>query len=961
MSVLHRLRVLLVIAGKRLVAHPGLAAATILGLAVAVAVMMSIPIYAEATSHRMFVQSIAPGTVRSGEIPPSTFLFRYDGSIHGARNWKEFADLDHYLTYDAGPALNLSLHQVVRYVTTEPFGLFADEASSFENAESPLDWVSLGFVSGLEERIMITEGRFPEAIPDSADTALEILVHEDLASQLGAQAGETYIAFIRTQSDDGSPRNVEIPVRFAGFWLPTDPRDTYWFYAPQVFTERLLVSEEAFVATVSSELTKEVYTAVWHLVFDGQDIHHASAGPLIRRTRSVQQRAATLLPNVSLARSPLEALLEYQRSVYLLTLRLYAFSIPIVGLIFAFIILTASLSTDRQRNEIAVLRSRGAQISQMIGAAALEGSLQGALALAISLPISIWIASVIGQTHGFMDFDRCRDTLHISATPAALRFGLLAVMIGVAAQLLPALDAAHQTIVSHRWQRCRILRRPWWQRVWLDLLLLLPAGYGAYLLRNQGRVAVLASQFDRAPFENPLLFLVPALGLFALTLVSLRLLPLLMWFAVQVAARRNSVAPLMAARHLARTPGLYTAPLILLVFTLSLAMFTASLAYTLDRHLQDKVYYRVGADLRFVERGEVRDLEHGVEIFEPSESAAPTPTQLQWHFLPATDYLQAPGIRAVARVATYPAVPSIAPPRQNGVYMGLDRAAFPQISYWRSDFASDSLGALMNQLAKQRAGVLVPETFLEDSILRIGDIMQIEITAHGQRTVMDLTIVGAFHYFPTWYPSEGPLFIGDLDYFFEQAGQQLPYEVWTSLSPETNIQQLVDEHLALFSYDWIAPSLMVAEQQDLPERQGLFGVLSIGFSGAAMLTVVGFLLCALHSFQRRAVEFGVLRAIGASKGQMAAMLAWELGALILIGGGLGTVLGGFVSRFYIPYLQIGVEEAAQVPPYIVDIAWLQMIRVYLLFGGLFVVALLALVMMLQRLRIIEAVKLGDSA
>ncbi len=148
-----------------------------------------------------------------------------------------------------------------------------------------------------------------------------------------------------------------------------------------------------------------------------------------------------------------------------------------------------------------------------------------------------------------------------------------------------------------------MMRKPWWQRAWLDVLLLIPTGYGAYLLRNQGSVVLLEESFGSAPFQNPLLFLIPALGILALTLIFLRFMPLVMSFVSWVAGHTRSVGLLMASRHLARSPSFYTTPLILLVLTLSLSRpSTASLAHTLDQHLHGKTFYQAGAELRFVER-----------------------------------------------------------------------------------------------------------------------------------------------------------------------------------------------------------------------------------------------------------------------------------------------------------------------------------------------------------------------
>jgi len=187
--------------------------------------------------------------------------------------------------------------------------------------------------------------------------------------------------------------------------------------------------------------------------------------------------------------------------------------------------------------------------------------------------------------------------------------------------------------------------------------------------------------------------------------------------------------------------------------------------------------------------------------------------------------------------------------------------------------------------------------------------------------------------------------------------------VWMKVGPQfdhTAIESQVYSHLGvgLLTFKDAARDVLTAQQQ--PERQGGFGVLSIGFAAGALLTVIGFLLYALFSFRRRFIELGVLRAVGLSLGQMVAFLAWELAVLILVGLAAGTGLGVLVSRLFIPYLQVGTTTATQVPPYVVIIAWPEILRIYALFCGLFVVALGGLALLLVRIKIFEAVKLGET-
>ena len=820
-----------------------------------------------------------------------------------------------------------------------------------------LTWLSFACVSDVANHITILEGGFPAAANPSQDGLVEVLVRESLATELGWQVGETYVVWIASRT--GATRRTEIPVRIAGIWKAIDPQEEFWFYAPDVLHDVMLVPEETLRDRISPHLDDEIYMAVWYLVMDGSDVHPHDIAPLLIRINAVQQRAAGQLPGIQLSISPVEALQRYHIAARLLTLSLYAFSVPILGLILAFIGLVTGLAVGRQRNEIAVLRSRGATAIQVMGIAALEGGLLAAIALAAGLPAGEVIARVIGRARSFLDFTLHSD-LRVAATMVTMRFGLVAAIGAVVTRVIPIIGAARHTVVTYRQERARTLRRPWWQRAWLDVLLLISAAYGAYLLIQRGGIALSAAEevAINGPFQNPLLFLVPALSVFALSLFILRILPAIMAGIAWIASRTNGVGVLLATRYLSRTLGFYAAPLVLLILTLSLSTFTASLARTLDRHLYDQTYYEVGADV---------NLAALTPSLAPSAAVSGEITAdegARWVFRPVFEYLEVPGVRAASRVGRYRAVTRLSGEVQYGTFLGVDRYYFSEVAFWRRDFAPHDLVTLMNALAANPDGVLVPRSFMAQHALALGDVFRVTVQAHDQLADLDLTIVGGFDLFPTWYPDgeEGPLLVGNLDHFFEQVGGRFPYRVWLATDSDVPHGQIMDDTLdmKLGVPDRDPSRLKIHKAQQQPERQGLFGLLSVGFLAAALLTVLGFLLYALFSFRRRFIELGVLRAIGLSVGQMTAFLTWELALLLLIGIVAGTVLGVSVSGLFIPYLQVGTEPSAQVPPFVVEIAWPAIFRIYILFALLFVVALGGLAALLVRMRVFEAIKLGET-
>lgn len=952
MTFLARTWAIVVVAVKRLLAQRWLALALITGLIAAIAIVMSIPLYADAVYYRILQEELTDTAPGSGlKRPPFAYMFRYLGSTFGAKEMEEIGPIDAYLSESASRELGLPHVSTTRYFKTDNMRLFPTEGVAYSDANDPLEWVNFGFISDLENEIEILEGRWPQINDGSDDQPVEVLVSRAMADEIGIQAGESYMTFRRFRSENES-RTVQIPIVVSGIWEARDPTGEYWFYSQSALNTLLVVPEESYANRIAPELPEDVVLALWYMIMDGSEVNAADVGRLLNRSRLVEQRVASLLPNSQLSVSPLEALSRYQRSSDLLTILLYAFSIPIVGLLLAFIGLVVGLSVGRQRNEIAVLRSRGASASQVLGISGVEALFLGALALGVGIPTSFGIADVIGATRGFLSFSFSSE-LRLALSQSVLQFGLLAVGVTLIAQIGPTISAAQHTIVTYKQEQARTLAPPWWQRAWLDILLLIPAGYGIYLLRQQGSISMPGAASGESLFENPLLFLVPSLGIFALTLVAIRLMPLLMGLLAWIAARTNAVGLLLATRHLSRNRGLYTAPMILLVLTLSLSAFTTSLAATLDDHLFDQVYYEIGADARLVELGDAPLEEEGGS--EESQAAS-------WTFVPVSEHLRSPQIEAATRYSQFDVRVQLQGSWSEAEFTAIDRVDFPRVAFWRRDFASATLGALMNSLAIAPEGVLLPRDFMRENSIIVGDTIQVRIARYGLQAETPFKVVGDFRYFPGWYPDDGPLLVGNLDFIFQELGGQFPYEVLAKTKADTDFEALRQELRAfdLNVIDFKSARQKIAIEQRLPERQGLFGVLSVGFLAAAVLTVLGFLLYTLFSFRRRFIELGTLRAIGLSPGQMTTFLGWELAFLLLVGTGVGTLLGVWMSALFIPYLQVGSTPQDLTPPFLVNIAWPALFRIYGLFGLLFLVALSVLVFLLMRMKIFQAIKLGET-
>jgi putative ABC transport system permease protein len=950
------------IAFKRLLTQRFLSLASIAGLMIASGFILSVPLYADATYFRLLREELLAGhevdlTQKPVDYAPLSFVFEQKAAGKNSPQWKNVVEVDEYLSGGALRTIDLPILQLVRRFRTDGYFMYPPRDPNNPGTQYSLTTANLAFITPMEDTIIVVNGTTPKpfvSLLREGDT-IEAMASESLANEFGVQVDDTYS--LRTEKG-------QIPVSIVGLWRAVDPMAPYWDEKDESL---LLVNEETYKGIISDRVGDELRNATWSIVADGSSLHANDVAALKERIQTIESGANTLLPKTALIASPLEALARYQENAPALTYLLFAFSVPILSLILAFIGLVAGLFVNQQRGEMAILRSRGASTMQVVGISLLQGIILGAIALAGGIGLGYLITHFIGKARSFLDFS-ATGGLRVSMTPQVLGYGLMGIAVILIMQvLIPTLGAAENTIVTYKQERARSLRAPWWQRYWLDILLLIPAGYGLWQLTQQSQKALEGSEAIPDPLQNPLLLLVPALGIFSVALFTLRLVPRFMEFISRLLKPSKSVGMLMAARYLARTPALYSAPLVLLVLTLGLSAFTASLARTLDIQLDKQVHYRVGTDINLYELGTTFNEDN------------PNPV---YTFGAVEDHLGIPGVQSATRVGRYKFSGTAQTGPVQGTFLAIDRLTFPSAAYWQRDFASESLGALMNQLAANPTGVLVSKSLLTKQKLKIGDMLRIGVTTGvpGQSIPLEPPIVGSFDLFPTWYPEDGTLIVGNLEELFLRAGAEYPHEVWLRttrdadpdsityavrgfsilLDQQADQSKLVQNGLNTIVKDWSSAELNIRAQQRRPERQGLFGLLSVGFISSALLTVLGFLLYALFSFRRRFIEMGMLRAIGLSIQQMTSLLAAELAFLVLLGIGVGTALGVFASQLFVPFLQIGASAQSQYPPFQIEIAWLSIAEIYVLFALLFVAALGVLSTLLLRMKIFQAIKLGET-
>lgn len=937
---------------KRLWRHRWLALCQWIGLVAAVALVVAVPLYADGVNF-----SILDASLSSSESPlnrkPFDFVFRYIGSWHGDLGVGQIQQADDYLQNRAGGEIGLPQLGATRYLASPTLQLYP--GSETIQPENRLDLVKLAYLSSSFEHVQVVEGHLPQS-PASPDDPVEVLASLDLANALGLESGREYILYL--SGNGGEPYNQ--PIRVSGIWIAQDEADPFWaFYPVSSFEKKLLLPEEGWHKALGG-LDKPVTEAAWRLELEGSNVTSEDVPSLLERIDQVSIRASTYLPNLSLETSPAPALRSYRSSARRLTGALFAFSLPVFALVLYFLSLVSRFAVQYQQSEIAVFRSRGASRLWVAGIYFVEWSILGAMALVPGLLLGRELSHLIGRTTSFLQYTNQRVfTAHIGTRDCLA--ALLTVLASILFSLIPVWRAGKDTIISQKVRQARALHRPLWQRAYVDIMLLAVGGYGLYTLNAQGRLAILNQNLGAAdPFQNPLLFLLPVLFMAGACLLIFRLLPLVIDALAEVFRYLPWPTPVYALRQFIRSGGAYQQIMVMISFTIGLSVFVSSMALSLDAELRDNLYYQNGADLYVVEGGEFVP-----EDALPNDRVQPTSLSAGgiWNFIPVDQHLEVPGVENATRVGIYETRLNTNGQSGGGTLMGIDRLGFAKTAYFREDFAPEPLNALLNRLASNPNAVLVDRETWERFNLAIGNTISLRTVINQDAFNTKFTVAGVFDFFPTWNPDkDGALFVTNLDYLFESWGSLQPYQVWLDTSPSADTAAI----RKAINRMGVSVVVMNDARKDYdqllgqPERQGVSGMLSVGFIAAGGLSLIAYVIYALYSIQDRFVQLGVLRAIGLTRSQMRSMLFTEQVLLGLLGISTGTLAGVLTARWFIPLLPVSFGLGHQILPRITHYAWDSIYTVYSIFGAVFFLSSVGILIYLRRLKLFRAIKLGET-
>lgn len=941
---------------QRLANRPALTLLALIGIVLAVGLLTSAGFFSQAVDRVILLQELDDLSQSTGRIPFSMRVYfqpssRKPVSLGNAENVGQ--SIGNTLASEIGlPLEHLGLQVESGGLMLVPM---PDDARYGSN-KSFLNTVNVVYVADVADKLDIASGDpLGAADPIDAET-LDVWMHSSLAEEMGIRVGERFQVTINLRT---GPRKIYI----RGLWQAKDPTDHFWFANPDTtLRTALLVTRTGYLQFMDPMLPAKSGFVNWHIILNDQPLNPKYATDYAVGFEQGMTVVNRYLPGARLDISPLDPLKEFVQRQSRLTLVLLGFNIPALAFLLYFLLQISLIIVRWQQRETALLVSRGMNLGSILGLTLLEEFLLFLIGTPLGIVFGMFLARWMGYTVSFLAFV---DRPPLPVSMQGIDFTLIGIALGVAllARIGPTIQAARQSVVEQARESTRPLRAPFWQRTYLDFILVLPTYYVYQQLAQKGTLA--AGLTENSPFgitspnesaaqlfQDPLLVLAPTLFILCVTLLSMRIFPWLLRLFDLIAARTPWLALHLALRHMGRSSQSYINPLLLVIVALAMGIYTRSMAESLDQWLIDQVYYRIGADVSFLPAVESAESDGGGggEGELRSEGLIP----------PKDTFAALPGVQAATRVGDYQMRLTGPNGEIKGRLLALDRVDFSQVAWFRPDFANEPLGALMNRLALAPENVLVTREFLAALTLRIGDQFNMSVRlADGIAYTGAFRVAGLYQHFPT-VQSDEVVVIGNLEHLYTQSGAEFEHFIWLRTQPSTDGKALFRQ----VQDTGVEPTLprdaraAIATDQAKMERVGIFGTLSVGFLAATVMAMLALLVHNYASLQERLYQFGVMRAIGLWRGQVLVQVVLEYGMLTLYGALMGSMVGLYTAQLFAPFFRIPEGAGAPLPPLLPIIAEDAITTLGLSFAVLMILSELLVMVRALSTRVFTTLRMG---
>lgn len=945
---------------RKLIKNKWLVFCLVVGGLLAVCMFSSIPMYSDAILKRMLVRDMAQLQEKQNAYAGKLTMDWGNTARPDNNTLKEDYEKYSALVKKNMDAFPLPIVSSTTYYSSSMYSFSTDKEQVAARAPSAI----LFYQSEIFDKIQLVGGEMPTSWKIGEE--YQVLISTQTAKKMDMALGSVYYLHNYTKLIDKS-----IPIRVVGVYEPIDPTENYWIDSVDRLSSAMLIGEDCFFENFYSGEVPMMNKVRWAYVYDYTALNIEDLPQFIGYYEYMVEDCTKTVTMNMLAKSTLDTYIKRSEQLQAM---LWLLQLPILLMLAFYIFMVSNLILGYERNEISVMRSRGASKGQIFLMYTYQALFLGVFCFAVGPLCGKAVCKLIGSTNGFLEFIN-RSGLEVRITPRAYIYAAVAVVVFCVAMLLPVLFSSDISIVEFKRRRTKRRQTVFWKKYFLDVLLLAISLYGLYSYQSRQLVlSVTGASSENIPID-PLLFIISVTFILGLGLLVLRLYPLLLKGFFLVGKRIWSPTSYTALLNCSKAGGKEYFIMVFLILTTAMGVYNAISARTINQNSLNRIQYQTGADLVVTEtwRGTDANGRPASSLTDEASGTVDPSITIFYNEPQFSRFQDLDGVEMATKVYTNYATRASTGGNKVAYdvkLMAIIPHEFAQVAWTRPGLLPHPMNAYMNLMTQEPRAALLSTSLMEKLEVKPGD--QIFLSYGKSSGMMQCIVYAAVDYFPSYNPYldvqvdkkdvKKDLVVVNMSYWNREMKLE-PYSVWIKKAPDVTSEHIYDQLKngeVTFNVSFVKDtSQQLVLQKNDAMLQGTNGTLTLFFLITLLVTAIGYAIYWVISMKGRALQFGILRSMGMSKGKLSGVLFLEQILLSLVPICMGVGIGTLAASIFVPLLELHADASSQVPPF-TPVAWQQDYMVLLgVLGVLLICGVVFMTYVVTRLKINQVLKLGE--
>ena len=529
--------------------------------------------------------------------------------------------------------------------------------------------INIHFLSGIEEKIEFSAGGWPEKL-SIEENKIEVIVPASMSEAYIIGVGDV-LPVSKNNSDTQPAYSLEV----VGLYLPKDAGDPYWFIednplqsqinARYVAEYGVLVNEEQYYKITNALFPGSNHQLKWLGIINPGQVNSKNLQGIINGIEVIRENITTFNRKVVLDTNLDNFLDAYKSQTAEIIPPLYLLigEVQILGLYY--VVMVAALSIRQVEGELSILASRGAEIKQLLRIQIFDALLICTTAFIFGPLLAYGLISSLAIIGPLADISQVDWVTRIpSASWIAAGVSVLACFTAL---IIPAIPILRRSVVQHHQSLARRKTKPWWQRYYIDVLLLLVGLIAMWRLSLYGSI----SGFNQDNIDWLLLFAPLALLIGSAT-VLLRVFPLIFSLISNIVSKGRGITAAIAMWQTSRDPTHVTRLILLFTLAMALGILSTGLNATLAFSEIERARHSTGGEARL-------SFDDFVPLSTFASQQQVTNTSAIWRG------------SGRANVRSYRNIPNFS-------ILAIDPISFATVSQFRTDYTDEYIGYVLGQL-----------------------------------------------------------------------------------------------------------------------------------------------------------------------------------------------------------------------------------------------------------------------